>query len=362
MAIESVVSSQMTAKLYSGNNKQKLQPGRKANYSVKDILNLPKGAYVPPHMRQKTKIDDRSKDQKSNNNGVKKFENKPAQKNFENASNKNNKNGNNWRREKSWRSSSSSSSNSDNDGAHSNFQAWKNQKEEKKQKKVEEKAQAKPHNEVLLTDLPPQMRSVANLATFFHPYGEVAQIQLISPSDEIPENVSKFIGDAKLSTGYAAVVEFLTARVAKFVVGVLRKRLTQLNFRVGLLKPGLAEELVIQKNTIGETTHAPACVIFDNQKYTVKTMFSDSSSDTSEIDQRPSKRNIKRIYTTRASDQAYWTGSSSSPSNSSTNISSSSSGHSDSDSDRRTGSPVSSIPEEDESAFLAEEISYVKLA
>ena len=66
---------------------------------------------------------------------------------------------------------------------------------------------------------------------FFHPYGEVAQIQVLSPNDDIPEAVMKWCKETDVPPGHSAIVEFLTARTAKFVVGVLRKRLAQLNFR-----------------------------------------------------------------------------------------------------------------------------------
>ena len=67
---------------------------------------------------------------------------------------------------------------------------------------------------------------------FFHPYGEVAQIQVIGINDEIPANVQKWCDVKQLvPKTHSAIVEFLTARTAKFVVGVLRKRLGQLTFK-----------------------------------------------------------------------------------------------------------------------------------
>ena len=70
------------------------------------------------------------------------------------------------------------------------------------------------------------------VSAFFHPYGEVAQIQVIGVNDEIPENVRKWCDVKQLvPKTHSAIVEFLTARTAKFVVGVLRKRLGQLTFK-----------------------------------------------------------------------------------------------------------------------------------
>ena len=58
-----------------------------------------------------------------------------------------------------------------------------------------------------------------------------------------------------------AVIEFMTARVAKFVVGVLRKRIEALNFRIGLLKPGLSDEMIVQKQRLLDVNHMPALAI-----------------------------------------------------------------------------------------------------
>ena len=46
----------------------------------------------------------------------------------------------------------------------------------------------------------------------------------------------KWCKEKDVPNGHSAIVEFLTARTAKFVVGVLRKRLAQLNFRFVFLK------------------------------------------------------------------------------------------------------------------------------
>ena len=59
------------------------------------------------------------------------------------------------------------------------------------------------------------------------------------------------------TSSHCAVIEFLTARVAKFVVGVLRKRIEGLNFRIGLLKPGLSEEMKVQSRRLEESIHIP---------------------------------------------------------------------------------------------------------
>jgi len=185
------------------------------------------------------------------------------------------------------------------------------------------------------------MRSIAGLAAFFHPYGEVAQIQMISPTDDIPEAVMKWCKEKDVPAGHSAIVEFLTARTAKFVVGVLRKRLAQLNFRVGLIKPGLGEELSYQRTTFGDIVHQPSSN-FNQQFVVTKTHISDSSSETSEGDSRPAKRFTKRLIAPqRMSDEAYWSNPSAT---SSSAISSSETSMTSSDSEsenRRAASPVS---------------------
>jgi len=252
------------------------------------------------------------------------------------------KTGNGWNRNRinqdSWRS------NSDDSQTESPFKNW-NKKEQLKKEKAE-KVIIKPHCELFLTNLPPAMRSIAGLAAFFHPYGEVAQIQMLSPNDDIPEPVMKWCKEKDVPNGHSAIVEFLTARTAKFVVGVLRKRLAQLNFRVGLIKPGLGDELTYQRTTFGDIVHQPSAGFNQQFVVTKPTHISDTSSDSSEADARPSKRFVKRMITPqRVSDEAYWTNasaSSSAPSSSETMTSS------DSESEnRRAASPVSEISETD---------------
>ncbi|CAG5108363.1 Oidioi.mRNA.OKI2018_I69.chr1.g3759.t1.cds [Oikopleura dioica] len=130
--------------------------------------------------------------------------------------------------------------------------------------KVEE-PKVKPHCELFLADLPAPMRSVTTLAGFFHPYGEISNIQIIPVGQSFPEECHKFIDTAEYKGSFCAIVEFLTARVAKFVVGVLRKRIEALNFRVGLLKPGLAEEMAHQSMRLKDSLHRPSFQINKTQ-------------------------------------------------------------------------------------------------
>jgi hypothetical protein len=81
---------------------------------------------------------------------------------------------------------------------------------------------------------------------------------MIPIGQNFPVECSKFVNTDDFETTYCAIIEFLTARVAKFVVGVLRKRIEALNFRIGLLKPGLAEEMLIQENRLKESLYMPS--------------------------------------------------------------------------------------------------------
>lgn len=227
-------------------------------------------------------------------------------------------------------------------------------KKTKKTKKVEavpkpaaqEVPKVKPHCELFLADLPAPMRSVTTLAGFFHPYGEIVNIQIIPVGQKFPEECHKFIDTADFEESFCAIVEFLTARVAKFVVGVLRKRIEGLNFRIGLLKPGLAEEMVVQEGRLKESIYMPSYQINKTQEAMLKNkqVQSYSSEELSEVENNQrNKRAILRLGGS-AVDPAYWTGSS--------GISSgSSSSEHDSDQDRKMR-PISESSDDDDCDLL----------
>lgn len=187
------------------------------------------------------------------------------------------------------------------------FAAWtKNEnskpKKTKKEKKTAEKKitsttdtttpPPKPHCELFLADLPPALRSLQSLAGFFHPYGEISNIQYIPAGKTFPTDITDrdLIEPAKFAKTNCAIIEFLTARVAKFVVGVLRKRIEALNFRIGLLKPGLAEEMVAQEQRLLDSLHLPTFQINKTQSSFLEQSTSQySSEELSEIESRPTK-------------------------------------------------------------------------
>jgi len=191
----------------------------------------------------------------------------------------------------------------------------------------------KPHCELFLADLPPSLRVVQTLASFFHPYGEISHVQLIQPTDPLPENCKKWVAEEEFAGRYCAIVEFQTARVAKFVVGVLRKRIETMNFRVGLLKPGLAEEMATQEQRLFESVYTPALSFASKTQKSIlkeKAVSSQySSEESSEIESAHSRKRSTLVIN-RTSDGAYWTGSSSDYS-----LNSSGSGGSDSEHDKK---------------------------
>lgn len=225
----------------------------------------------------------------------------------------------------------------------------------KKIKKVEvkpvqviEEIKVKPHCELFIADIPAPMRSVTTLAGFFHPYGEIANIQIIPVGQKFPEECGKFIDVAQFENTFCAIVEFLTARVAKFVVGVLRKRIEALNFRIGLLKPGLAEEMSIQEGRLKESIYMPSYQINQTQEAMLigtNNCQSYSSEELSEVElnQTRNKRAILRI--SNNSDPAYWTGSS--------GISSGCSGSEIESDPDRAKRPISESSDDDDCDLLA---------
>jgi hypothetical protein len=211
MVCDNVEGRSVAANINSTNNngtntRRKLQPGRRATYSTRDSnINGIKGAYVPPHMRgnaiaendrnvqrKRTNIKPVVKLQKSSPFEQKKtFGNNfdRSASNFGRQTPRNHGQGfqkpnfakkftNNNVRFNAKQLSSSSDDNTSPTvdrrlnykakefkpyAPKSSFQAWTKKEQAKKEKK-EEKVIIKPHCELYLTNLPPQMHSVAGLA------------------------------------------------------------------------------------------------------------------------------------------------------------------------------------------------------
>jgi len=128
--------------------------------------------------------------------------------------------------------------------------------------------EAKPGNKrAILTDLPEYLYSIPALASFFEPYGEVAMLQILPLQRMWDGDLIDLLGASmctRLAQGtYCAIVEFYSARMAKFIIGILRKRLPVLKFRCALLKPSAAIELTNQADNLGlsnaiKLRHIPA--------------------------------------------------------------------------------------------------------
>lgn len=91
---------------------------------------------------------------------------------------------------------------------------------------------------VLVTKLPPHIKTVEALADVFYPYGIISEIQIFKNPSQISFEMSKIIEkvDPRPNAMPAATVEFETSQAAKFAVSIMRKREKQLQFRVALLK------------------------------------------------------------------------------------------------------------------------------
>lgn len=186
----------------------------------------------------------------------------------------------------------------------------KKTKKDKKETKTAETKAIKPHCELFLADLPSALCSLQALAGFFHPYGEISNIHFVPIGKPFPADIvaRELVNPESFAKTNCAIIEFLTARVAKFVVGVLRKRIEGLNFRIGLLKPGLADEMVAQEQRLRDSLHLPTFQINKTQSSFLEenTTSQYSSEELSEFESRTPKRYIKPLQ----ADQAYYTGSS----------------------------------------------------
>jgi hypothetical protein len=188
-----------------------------------------------------------------------------------------------------------------------NYSKNKNVKKIETKKQVKEEGpQVKPHCELFLADLPPALQSRQFLAGFFHPYGEISQITYVPAGCSFPMEMTSrnLFSPAAFAHTDCAVIEFMTARVAKFVVGVLRKRIEALNFRIGLLKPGLSDEMIFQKQRLLDVNHMPALAMAKTHFLAENSSSQYSSEELSESETTNQPRNCN------INDHAYYTGSS----------------------------------------------------
>merc|ERR1711990_924963 len=86
------------------------------------------------------------------------------------------------------------------------------------------------------------------MGNIFRPYGDVVSARVYRPYSTLPNEITRWCPSVEVQDSFSAVVEYPTARCAKFAVGVLRERVQANRYRVVLLKPGAYEELQRQKN------------------------------------------------------------------------------------------------------------------
>jgi len=146
--------------------------------------------------------------------------------------------------------------------------------------------EAKPGNKrAILTDLPEYLYSIPALASFFEPYGEVAMLQILPMKRMWDGDLIDLLGGSmcsRLAEGtHCAVVEFYSARMAKFIIGILRKRLPVLKFRCALLKPSAAIELTNQADNLGLPNAIKLRHIPTQSKDNDKKVLSDSENGSS---------------------------------------------------------------------------------
>jgi hypothetical protein len=116
--------------------------------------------------------------------------------------------------------------------------------------KTNEQNKQGPYNKVLIVGLSQEYRSLNGVLNIFRPYGDVVSARVYRPYSTLPNEITRWCPSVEVQDSFAAVVEYPTARCAKFAVGVLRERVQANKYRVVLLKPGAYEELQRQKMLI----------------------------------------------------------------------------------------------------------------
>jgi len=130
------------------------------------------------------------------------------------------------------------------------FVQKKNHTTAKKSNTGADKQKQGPFNKVLIVGLGPNHRSLPDVVDIFRPYGDVVSARVLPPFQTLPNDITRWVPSVELQGTYCAIVEYPTARCAKFAVGVLRERVVSNKYRVVLLKPGAYDELQRQHQLI----------------------------------------------------------------------------------------------------------------
>lgn len=153
----------------------------------------------------------------------------------------------------------------------------------------ENKQKQGPYNKVLIVGLSAEYRSLNGVLNIFRPYGDVVSARVYRPYSTLPNEITRWCPSVEVQDSFSAVVEYPTARCAKFAVGVLRERVQSNRYRVVLLKPGAYEELQRQKLSILSSSSTSADGT-NNAK--VNETQSDSGNESFEVTSRVSSSDI----------------------------------------------------------------------
>jgi len=133
---------------------------------------------------------------------------------------------------------------------------------------------AKPYKRVIAINLPAELQSIDTVTSVFHPYGDVTLVRVLKPGKALPFDTKQYAAKIpELGTVPCALVDFETARAAKFAVHVLRQRADEVGFRLAILKPGVEEKLYADDESIKQ-----------QQQLMMKNMSSSSSDSDNQID------------------------------------------------------------------------------
>lgn len=120
----------------------------------------------------------------------------------------------------------------------------------------EEGSKAKPYKRVIAINLPAELQSIDAVTSVFHPYGDVTLVRVLKPGKVLPFDTKQYAAKIpELGTVPCALVDFETARAAKFAVHVLRQRADEVGFRLAILKPGVEDKLYSDDDIINKHHH-----------------------------------------------------------------------------------------------------------
>jgi len=95
-----------------------------------------------------------------------------------------------------------------------------------------EKPKQGPFNKVLIVGLAPEYRSLNGVLDIFRPYGDVVSARVYRPFLTLPPEITRWVPSVEVQGAFCAIIEYPTARCAKFAVGVLRERVTTNKYRL----------------------------------------------------------------------------------------------------------------------------------